>query len=270
MVVLDNGYTFGVGHLSAFGVQDGERVNPGDILGLSGGDPSDPSSGITTGPHVELQWISPDGSFLDPHVILDPIFQGTTFRQLQVSPGISNATQSALLSKYPQAVSAFERYKGRKPSAQELLPLIGLSPDQLTEYFRNQASHIPGLTYGAYGDLKSTADSASNELFGHGVTDGMVKELSDQGLTSKTAVKFWLEQMDIAGKMDPKQYQTLYRLNLPHYQAVYNQTGADPRGIVTQFQRAQAQGVTVPAYEVGGGVDTGPPDDPTLRPGRGF
>src|SRR5262249_27067660 len=147
---------------------------------------------------------------------------------------------SVLLAKYPEAVSAFERYRGRRPSAQELMPLIGLSPDQLTEYFRRQASHIPGLTYGAYGDLKKTADSVSHDLLGHGVTDGMVKELSDQGRTSEIAIRDWLVDMDIAGKMDPKQYQTLYRLNLPHYQAVYNQTGADPRAIHQQFQQAQA------------------------------
>ena len=99
----------------------------------------------------------------------------------------------------------------------------------------------------------------------------MVKELNDQGKTSRTAVKFWLEQMDIAGKMDPKQYQTLYRLNQPHYQGIYNQGGvADPRAIHHQFQQAQAQGVSVPPYEVGGAIDTGPPDEVTRRAGRGF
>ena len=263
-VHLDNGYEFRMGHLSGFAVASGQRVNPGDLLGLSG------STGNSSGPHVHVEWRDPGGQAVDPGTVLNPIFKGTSFRNLNVSPGVSEATTSALYSKYPEAVSAFERYKGRRPAAQELMPLIGMTPDQLAEYFRRQASHIPGLTYGAYGDLKKTADSVSQDLFGHGVTDGMVKELSDQGKTSEKAIKFWLEQMDIAGKMDPKQYQTLYRLNLPHYQAIYNQTGADPRALHHQFQQAQAQGITVPAYEVGGAVDTGPPDEPTRRTGRGF
>ena len=262
MVVLDNGYTYAVGHLHSFSISDGQRVNPGDILGESGGATDDPSSGISTGPHVELQWISPGGNFLDPHIILDPIFTGTaTFRSLQLTSaegsGVSaSAARSRTLgidpileAKYPAAVSAFEKYFGRHPTTGELMNLInhaGTDPNSLDSWLRAQPSHIPGVSQGMYSDVKGNLDSVSNKLFGHSGTDGMVKELVDQGKTSPTAVQFWLMQMDIQGKMNPNQYQKLYELNQPHMQALTNQTGYDPRISVAQHQVMQQQNVILP------------------------
>jgi hypothetical protein len=157
----------------------------------------------------------------------------------------STGTKTTTLKQlYPEAVAAFRSQYGRDPSATELQGLVGLNSDQIREYLRGQSSHIAGLTFGAYGDLKSTADRESNALFGHGVTDGMVKELSDEGKTSPTAVKFWFSQQDIGGKMDPKVYQGLYRLNQPHMQGIYNERGFDPRIARQQYQRAQAAGIT--------------------------
>ena len=235
-VYLDNGYVFAVGHMSSFNVQDGQRVKPGDLLGGSGGDPSDPSSGDSTGPHIEVQWISPDGQYLNPHTIIDPILAGTP----------SNADK-IMAARYPAASSEFERIYGRKPTPRELQDLIsgtGGNPAAIAESLRNRPSHIPGLSNGAYNDLRSVADREANQLFGHGVTDGMVKELYDEGKTSPTAVKFWLSQMDIAGKMDPKTYQALFKLNQPHMQGVYNARGFDPRIAAQQYQQAQAAGIT--------------------------
>jgi murein DD-endopeptidase MepM/ murein hydrolase activator NlpD len=235
-VYLDNGYVFAVGHMSSFNVQEGQRVKPGDLLGGSGGDPSDPSSGQSTGAHIEVQWISPDGQYLNPHPIIDPILAGNP----------SNADK-IMASRYPTASSDFERTYGRKPYPRELQDLIsrtGGNPAAITEYLRNQPSHIPGLTNGAYSDLRSIADRESNAVFGHSVTDGMLKELSDQGRMSPTAVKSWLMDMDIAGKMDPKTYQAIWGANQGHMQGVYNSKGFDPRIAHQQFQQAQAAGLT--------------------------
>lgn len=68
IVTLPNGYSFGIGHLSDFapGLKDGQQIQAGALLGLSGGDPNDPSSGETTGPHIEVQWIDPQGNFQNP------------------------------------------------------------------------------------------------------------------------------------------------------------------------------------------------------------
>ena len=237
-VYLDNGYKFAVGHMSGFDVQDGQRVSVGDMLGVSGGDPADPSSGQSTGAHIEVQWISPDGRYLNPHDIIDPILAG-----------IPSNIDKVLTARYPRAISAFQDIYGRKPNSRELSDLIAAThgnPDAIREYLRGLPSQIQGLTNGVYSDLRSVADRESNSLFGHGVTDGMLKELSDEGKTSQTAVKFWLSQMDIKGKMDPKTYQSLYQLNQPHMQGVYNSQGFDPRIATQQYQQAQESGIPIP------------------------
>lgn len=64
------GLRFGAGHLTSFGVQLGQHVSAGDTLGRTGGDPSDPSSGESTGPHVEVQFLNQAGGWLNPEVVL--------------------------------------------------------------------------------------------------------------------------------------------------------------------------------------------------------
>jgi murein DD-endopeptidase MepM/ murein hydrolase activator NlpD len=68
------GYTFGVGHLTAFGAQPGSAVPAGGLLGYSGGAVTDPSSGHSTGPHIEPQLIAPGGQYVDPFNWLRSIF----------------------------------------------------------------------------------------------------------------------------------------------------------------------------------------------------
>jgi murein DD-endopeptidase MepM/ murein hydrolase activator NlpD len=51
-------------HLSAFRVSSGQRVTPGDVIGLLG------STGLATGPHVHLQ-VNLDGRPVDPEPFLD-------------------------------------------------------------------------------------------------------------------------------------------------------------------------------------------------------
>lgn len=64
------GLRFGVGHLTAFNVSLGQHINAGDVLGQSGGATSDPSSGESTGPHVEVQFLNAAGQFLNPETAL--------------------------------------------------------------------------------------------------------------------------------------------------------------------------------------------------------
>jgi hypothetical protein len=47
---------FAVGHLTKFAVSAGQKIKPGDLIGYSGGAKSDPSSGDSSGPHVEPQF----------------------------------------------------------------------------------------------------------------------------------------------------------------------------------------------------------------------
>jgi murein DD-endopeptidase MepM/ murein hydrolase activator NlpD len=66
MVKTADGHVFGIGHMSGFSVKAGQQIQAGTLLGVSGGDPKDASSGESTGPHIEVQWIDPSGKFLDP------------------------------------------------------------------------------------------------------------------------------------------------------------------------------------------------------------
>jgi Lysozyme like domain len=152
-------------------------------------------------------------------------------------------TANSLDTQYAGIVSTFNSYAGRKPTPQELMGLIGMTPDELTQYMRSWNSHIPGLTVGGYEDMRAAADKESNAMFGHGVTDGMIGELNKEGMTSPTAIRFWLMQQDIAGKMDPKTYQQLYKANQPHMAGIYSQPYAfDPRIAAQQHEKAVAQG----------------------------
>jgi hypothetical protein len=58
--------TFAVGHLTSFAAVAGQKISVGQLIGYSGGAPSDPSSGNTTGPHVETQFYNAKGQPLNP------------------------------------------------------------------------------------------------------------------------------------------------------------------------------------------------------------
>jgi len=55
-----DGHKIIYGHLSKFNVQEGQHVNPGDIVGLSG------NSGHSSGPHLHLGLKDSNNNFIDP------------------------------------------------------------------------------------------------------------------------------------------------------------------------------------------------------------
>jgi len=63
VVQLDNGYRILIGHLSQVNVRPGQVVTVGTVLGLSG------NTGVSTGPHVHLGVIDPQGNYVDPRVL---------------------------------------------------------------------------------------------------------------------------------------------------------------------------------------------------------
>lgn len=67
--VRTNGLSEAVGHLTSFAVAPGQTVQAGQLLGFSGGALGDPSSGSSTGPHVEVQLLNQAGNFLDPKTL---------------------------------------------------------------------------------------------------------------------------------------------------------------------------------------------------------
>src|SRR5262249_38713224 len=175
-----SGWTFGVGHLGpGIEVAEGDQVNPGQLLGVSGGDPDDPEGlgGYSSGPHIEIQWINPDGQFTDPQAFVNAIFSGTTFAELQSEVGgdligqgvvTSLAQQERLLgfdplidAIYGPIRNALEGYLGRRPNAAEIRQVaqLGLNSEQLKSYVDSLPSHIRGLSHGAYQILQQNGDT---------------------------------------------------------------------------------------------------------------
>lgn len=64
LVHASKGLSFGAGHLSQFVVSAGQHVQVGQLLGYTG------NTGVSTGPHVELQFFTGAGNYIDPAGII--------------------------------------------------------------------------------------------------------------------------------------------------------------------------------------------------------
>lgn len=286
LVVLDNGYTFGVGHLSSFeGLVDGQRIQPGDLIGLSGGDPGDPSSGESTGPHVEVQWITPDGQFSDPSTILNSIFKGTTFTKLGLPLSVAGqgvtATQQrqrklgildpTLEAVYSPIAGVWKQYFSREPTTAQLRDVIahtGNDVQQAIDYVRAMPSHIQGMNVGQYSDGRGLVDNASSKLLGHLGTDTIVKELFDKGRLDPGGVNlFYTELGFLPGKDIPVEaYNAIHAANQPYVTGILNEPpgSGDPRIYRTQHP----QPVPIPNSEAAASADAQPLPLPPTTIGR--
>jgi len=79
MVTTDGALQIAHCHLSDVEVQSGDRVRPGDLLGLSGGEPGAPGAGNTFGPHLHLQ-MRRDGQLVCPQAQLVALGQGVALK----------------------------------------------------------------------------------------------------------------------------------------------------------------------------------------------
>lgn len=229
-VKLANGYIFAIGHMTSFAVTNGEQVEPGMLLGLSGGAQSDPSSGNSTGPHVEIQWISPNGtenvgpgmkgSFTNPASLMQQIYSGTTFSAMNMIGEAGNLSLSdqmtlaqqrllgidpALDTQYPSIVSAWETYFGTHPTGQQVLQVAnaaGSDATAQTDYIRSLPSpDLPGASVGAVYDLQGQINTAMQGEYGHDGTFAMVKDFFDKGITGPAFVKQQILNLGVLGQI---------------------------------------------------------------------
>jgi soluble lytic murein transglycosylase-like protein len=89
---LSNGDVMSFGHLSQFAVSGGS-VMPGQVIGYSGGNPDDPSSGLSTGPHIDVIMQDPSGRYIDPTSTLTALKTGHAVPGLSATSSPSNITQ---------------------------------------------------------------------------------------------------------------------------------------------------------------------------------
>lgn len=160
-----------------------------------------------------------------------------------------DALVAQLASKYPRAESAYVNYFGQKPDYATMAAII--AHDQTTrsaeDYVRSFGSHIPGMNIGQYSDARKLVDSETTRLFGHQGTDDMVKELFDRGMGDPGGTKLFFSEL---ANMKPANFDTglynqLFAANTPHYQNYLNETGANPKDLMAQYDQAKASGITV-------------------------
>jgi len=252
-VTLDNGWKMSFGHVGAYEVQNGARVNPGDLLALSGQNQGDSSGAVTL-----VEWQDPSGKFMNPHQVLDPIFSGSTFSNLGV-PGAAGtgmpSVNTILDREYPTVKSDWTNLFGTPPSPEDVYNVTqhGSSPTEWRDYMRSLPGHINGMTVGQISDLRGTVDSVSQAALGHGGTDGIVKELYDQGMTGQKQVQLWYNEHS-ANELDSTTYNAIYKANQSTMTNILNETGFDPR--IAQQQAAQAKQTDPGARPGGHGTQT--------------
>jgi murein DD-endopeptidase MepM/ murein hydrolase activator NlpD len=240
-VTLDNGWTIGFGHVASGAVANGARVNPGDLVAISGSKVGDSTGAVTI-----LTWQDPSGKYVDPHQMIDPIFNGTTFSTLGLTTaaGTGSPTVNATLDReYPSIKTDWTNLFGTPPSPEDVLQVLqhGTSPTQWTDYISSLPGHIPGMTVGQISGLRTTADSVSMTALGHTSTDGIVKELNDLGMTSQAQVKLWYDE-NSPNQIDKTVYNQIVKVAAPDTAGALNEPGADPRIISAIYNSAQTKG----------------------------
>ena len=243
-VQLDNGWSYAIGHLSFVNVMPGQRINPGSLLGTSGGVVGqDTAPGHSTGPHIEYQLIDPRGHYVNPYPFLQQLMKGASFGSLmaQFGSGIYGAgitiAQQRLMQQgiydpelhtfYERANTVFRTYFGREPTDQELIDIVGHGNDEasIETYVRSMPSHVPGIAMGDYTDLRKIANSVSQKIYGHDSNDQIVKSLYDSQATTPSAVNFYYSQLPFQPGKDvsPIIYDQVYKSAAAYSQAVWNQ-----------------------------------------------
>jgi hypothetical protein len=253
-VTLDNGWKISFGHVGSYSVQNGARVNPGDLLALSGQNQGDSTGAVTL-----VEWQDPSGKFMNPHDVLDPIFTGSTFQNLGV-PGAAGtgmpSVNTILDREYPSVKTDWTALFGTPPSPEDVYNVTqhGSSPTEWRDYMRSLPGHIDGMTVGQISDLRGTVDSVSQTALGHAGTDGIVKELHDQGMTGQKQVQLWYNEHS-ANELDSATYNAIYKANSPTMVNVLNENGFDPRIAQQQAQQVKQADPTgrITSGEHGGG-----------------
>lgn len=236
---LDNGWTLAFGHV-AQGFGNGQRVNPGDLIAMSGQNVGSAKGAVTI-----VTWQDEKGNYQNPHLVMDPIFKGVSFSMLKDAqgnpmPSIAGtgmpSVNKMLDAEYPSIGAEWTRYFGSPPSPQDVYNVVqhGKSPEQWTDYIRSLPSHIPDMAAGNAYDLRNVADQISTKMYGHLATDGIVAELHGQGLTKPTDIQYFYDMMP--GKdLDKTAYNNAFHANTAVTYNIFNEKGADPRVIHAQL-----------------------------------
>src|SRR5437762_2967696 len=137
---------------------------------------------------------------------------------------------TVLVREYPSIKSDWQTMFGSPPSPEDVYNVLqhGTSPTQWTDYIRSLPGHITGMSVGQIYDLRALVDGASMKALGHAGTDGIVKELRDQSMTSEAQVKLWYDEHS-PNDLDKTTYKEIVKANQPVMTSIFNDSGFDPR-----------------------------------------
>lgn len=271
-VKMPNGWTFFVGHLFDFAVQDGQVVAPGQVLGTSGGGGDAPSPGDSTGPHIEIRFIDPSGQNQDPMPFLQQLYHptgsgasssnlysnwmGGMFQgSAQVTPSeaqqnlVTTPDQRLLDLNSPtglwyQAVdSVWTSIFGQHAPLQAAIDFhnSGISTRQGIQDAVNglPSGIVPGVSIGSFNSLDQAVNSISNQMFGRPAPQSLVAQFFQQGITSSSDVKLWFDT-HASSDIPQADYQQVYDAMNPYTQAVWGDS-PHPTDVAAAYQQAGGQ-----------------------------
>lgn len=271
-VKMPNGWTFFVGHLFDFAVQDGQTVAPGQVLGTSGGGSDAPSPGDSQGPHIEVRFIDPSGQNQDPMPFLQQLYSptgtgasasnlysnwmGGMFQgSAQVTP--SEAQQNLVTTPdrrlldlnsptglwYQAVDSVWTSVFGQHAPLQSAIDFknAGITTRQgITDAVNGLPSGIvPGVSIGAFNSLDQAVNSASNQAFGRPAPQSLVAQFFQQGVTSNSDVKLWFDT-HASSDIPQADYQQAWDAMNPYTQQVWGDY-PHPTDVAQAYQQAGGQ-----------------------------
>jgi hypothetical protein len=115
-----------------------------------------------------------------------------TYLDNQPMPGYPGMTYGAYTTLSSQVTPQWQEYFNGDPNAKQLAFFAGKSPEQITDYFNNSMSRIPGVTIGRYNDYLSfisnldTEGTSGNHAFSQGVDDSLMEQLHNAVTSAAT------------------------------------------------------------------------------------
>lgn len=223
-IQMPNGWRVYVGHLSSVSAQDGQLIQAGQALGASGGVPGvDSSPGNSTGAHVEVGILDPQGQYHDPR----PLLTGPLGAQAQPTAPASGepipadvadfksqldsagVTAANFIAQYPQLAAQQRRLLQSGMTVQDFARYSGMDPAVAIQAMRALPHPTyPEVTAGQYADMAGMASLHSVPTVGRTPHPAEVTRLIGANAGWKEAQQYYqqyTQQQQEAVDMPPTQ-----------------------------------------------------------------